>query len=164
MGPIWDRRDAGGPHVGPTNLAIWAYILIVITMGLGKLVVTKYSPHPVLIFHLAADILIVIIWQLLIRTKLISSSKLLGVDHSLMTSEIRHSRHINSIHRWSLICTVVPETYRPCWFRRNGDTSTSTTSTTTLSIEKTAAKAQDPVHVSPSNRLKSQRFPKEWYI
>ena len=23
MGPIWDRQDAGGPHVGPMNFAIW---------------------------------------------------------------------------------------------------------------------------------------------
>ena len=23
MGPIWDRKDLGGPHVGHTNLAIW---------------------------------------------------------------------------------------------------------------------------------------------
>ena len=23
MGPIWGRQDPGGPHVGPTNLAIW---------------------------------------------------------------------------------------------------------------------------------------------
>ena len=23
MGPIWDRQDPGGPHVGPRNFAIW---------------------------------------------------------------------------------------------------------------------------------------------
>ena len=23
MGPIWGRQDPGGPHVGPTNFAIW---------------------------------------------------------------------------------------------------------------------------------------------
>ena len=23
MGPIWDRQDLGGPHVGPMNFAIW---------------------------------------------------------------------------------------------------------------------------------------------
>ena len=23
MGPIWDRQDPGGPHVGPMDLAIW---------------------------------------------------------------------------------------------------------------------------------------------
>ena len=23
MGPIWGRQDLGGPHVGPTNFAIW---------------------------------------------------------------------------------------------------------------------------------------------
>ena len=23
MGPIWDRQDPGGPHVGPMNFAIW---------------------------------------------------------------------------------------------------------------------------------------------
>ena len=23
MGPIWDRQDPSGPHVGPMNLAIW---------------------------------------------------------------------------------------------------------------------------------------------
>ena len=23
VGPIWGRQDPGGPHVGPTNLAIW---------------------------------------------------------------------------------------------------------------------------------------------
>ena len=25
MGPIWDREDPGGPHVGPMNFAIWDY-------------------------------------------------------------------------------------------------------------------------------------------
>ena len=29
MGPIWGRQDPGGPHVGPTNFAIWAIVLIV---------------------------------------------------------------------------------------------------------------------------------------
>ena len=24
MGPIWDRQDPGGPHVGPMNIVIWA--------------------------------------------------------------------------------------------------------------------------------------------
>ena len=23
LGPIWDRQDPGGPHVGPMNFAIW---------------------------------------------------------------------------------------------------------------------------------------------
>ena len=23
MGPIWDRQDLGGPHIGPMNFAIW---------------------------------------------------------------------------------------------------------------------------------------------
>ena len=23
MGPIWDKQDAVGPHVGPMNFAIW---------------------------------------------------------------------------------------------------------------------------------------------
>ena len=23
MGPIWNRQDPGGPHVGPMNFAIW---------------------------------------------------------------------------------------------------------------------------------------------
>ena len=31
MGPIWGRKDPGGPHVGPMNLAIW--------------VVTKHQKH-----------------------------------------------------------------------------------------------------------------------
>ena len=26
MGPTWGRQDPGGPHVGPMNFAIWAYI------------------------------------------------------------------------------------------------------------------------------------------
>ena len=26
MGPIWDRQDPGGPHVGPMNLVIWGGI------------------------------------------------------------------------------------------------------------------------------------------
>ena len=25
MGPIWDRQDPGGAHVGPMNFAIWVY-------------------------------------------------------------------------------------------------------------------------------------------
>ena len=36
MGPIWGRQDPGGPHVGPTNFAIWVeqiswHILIMVT-------------------------------------------------------------------------------------------------------------------------------------
>ena len=23
MGPTWGRQEPGGPHVGPTNLALW---------------------------------------------------------------------------------------------------------------------------------------------
>ena len=26
MGPIWDRQDPWGPHVGPMNFAIWAVL------------------------------------------------------------------------------------------------------------------------------------------
>ena len=26
MGPIWDRQDPGGPHVGPMNFVIWDYV------------------------------------------------------------------------------------------------------------------------------------------
>ena len=26
MGPIWDRQDPGGPHVGPMNFAIWDWL------------------------------------------------------------------------------------------------------------------------------------------
>ena len=26
MGPIWDRQDLGGPHVGPMDFAIWALL------------------------------------------------------------------------------------------------------------------------------------------
>ena len=26
MGPIWGRHDPGGPHVGPTNYAIWGLL------------------------------------------------------------------------------------------------------------------------------------------
>ena len=29
MGPIWGRQDPGGPHIGPTNFAIWVQILYV---------------------------------------------------------------------------------------------------------------------------------------
>ena len=28
MGPIWDRQDPGGPHVGPVNFAIWGVFRI----------------------------------------------------------------------------------------------------------------------------------------
>ena len=28
MGPIWGRQDAGGPHVGPMNFAIWDLLLL----------------------------------------------------------------------------------------------------------------------------------------
>ena len=28
MGPIWNRQDPGGPHVGPMNFAIWEVITI----------------------------------------------------------------------------------------------------------------------------------------
>ena len=25
MGPIWDRQDPGGPHVGPMNFVAWVW-------------------------------------------------------------------------------------------------------------------------------------------
>ena len=28
MGPIWGQQDPDGPHVGPTNFAIWVAIFI----------------------------------------------------------------------------------------------------------------------------------------
>ena len=28
MGPNWGRQDPGGPHVGPMNLAIWEFSVI----------------------------------------------------------------------------------------------------------------------------------------
>ena len=28
MGPIWGRKDPGGPHVGPMNFAIWAVYVV----------------------------------------------------------------------------------------------------------------------------------------
>ena len=28
MGPIWGRQDPGGPHVGPTNFAIWGVLMV----------------------------------------------------------------------------------------------------------------------------------------
>ena len=28
MGPIWDRQDPGGPHVGPMNFAIWVSLQV----------------------------------------------------------------------------------------------------------------------------------------
>ena len=28
IGPIWGRQNAGGPHVGPMNFAIWVTFLI----------------------------------------------------------------------------------------------------------------------------------------
>ena len=27
MGPIWDRQDPGGPHVGPMNFAVWDVVI-----------------------------------------------------------------------------------------------------------------------------------------
>ena len=31
MGPIWDRQDPGGPHVGPMNFVIWAPLAASVT-------------------------------------------------------------------------------------------------------------------------------------
>ena len=28
MGPIWDRQDPGGPHVGPMNFALYVNISV----------------------------------------------------------------------------------------------------------------------------------------
>ena len=36
MGPIWGRRDPGGPHVGPMNFAIWADLVKKINQRLAK--------------------------------------------------------------------------------------------------------------------------------
>ena len=36
MGPIWDRQDPGGPHVGPMNLAIWVISQINHSMAPGR--------------------------------------------------------------------------------------------------------------------------------
>ena len=30
MGPIWDRQDPGGPHVGPMNFALWTSLCALI--------------------------------------------------------------------------------------------------------------------------------------
>ena len=30
MGPIWDRQDPGGPHVGPMNFVIWVCPICVV--------------------------------------------------------------------------------------------------------------------------------------
>ena len=30
MGSIWGRQDPDGPHVGPTNFAIWGFIKVII--------------------------------------------------------------------------------------------------------------------------------------
>ena len=30
IGPIWDRQDPGGPHVGPMNFVIWVTIYITV--------------------------------------------------------------------------------------------------------------------------------------
>ena len=35
MGPIWGRQDPGGPHVGPTNLAIWVIPAVYNIMGMS---------------------------------------------------------------------------------------------------------------------------------
>ena len=32
MGPNWDRKDSGRPHVGPMNFAIW-YVLLVVAVN-----------------------------------------------------------------------------------------------------------------------------------
>ena len=47
MGPIWGRQDPGGPHVGPTNFAIWELLenstFLFVILDLGVL----YSGHMV---------------------------------------------------------------------------------------------------------------------
>ena len=32
MGPIWDRQDPGGPHVGSMNFAIWDYTIFLLLL------------------------------------------------------------------------------------------------------------------------------------
>ena len=39
IGPIWDRQDPGGPHVGPMNFAIWVYMFLWIIILLPTLYV-----------------------------------------------------------------------------------------------------------------------------
>ena len=34
MGPIWDRQDPGGTHVGPMNFAIWGRSWPSLTYGM----------------------------------------------------------------------------------------------------------------------------------
>ena len=49
MGPIWDRHNPGGPHVGPINLAIWAVNstknrhLIACMWGEGHVIIMVYT-------------------------------------------------------------------------------------------------------------------------
>ena len=40
MGPIWGQQDAGGPHVGPMNLAIWDSYFVYMIL---KILLTKYT-------------------------------------------------------------------------------------------------------------------------
>ena len=38
MGPIWDRQDSGGPHIGPMNIAIWVShtnVCVIYSTGAG---------------------------------------------------------------------------------------------------------------------------------
>ena len=42
MGPTWGRKDPGGPHVGPMNLAIWAIALFIIFSVINISDLTKW--------------------------------------------------------------------------------------------------------------------------
>ena len=44
MGPIWDRQDPGGPHVGPMKFVTWAiaWINVDLTQSLMNDYVTIY--------------------------------------------------------------------------------------------------------------------------
>ena len=37
MGPIWGRKDPGGPHVGPMNFAIWEQITVICVTSSARL-------------------------------------------------------------------------------------------------------------------------------
>ena len=44
MGPIWDRKDQGGSHVGPMNFAIWDRLQIRET-GVGIICRCIHNAH-----------------------------------------------------------------------------------------------------------------------
>ena len=56
VGPIMDRQDSGGPHVGPKNFAIW--LVLIVLWNFETMLNISGAEYQEIVFSTAADTLV----------------------------------------------------------------------------------------------------------